>query len=413
MRPGVRLPTIVEQQLVTHPTPRLKSDSKMKPGIEKDSGSHECILQDDCFDVTEENLQFPAKLEELLAHLSTANKKELELKLKHEFYKDPRKIAYNPIAMLKATAYYHLQKEERLTRFHDKLVEDKAFATKLGFEEAPSYSQLWHFMNLRVKPGQLMLLLTKLLQETGKKKGLTVGHARNQDATFLPSKNEQAEYSGYYKGKGYKLEISSDKNLLLPLYGDVYQSTEYEGNYAVPFQEQLKFLDTETSCYDGGYNSLANYGMLCAYYGLQAYFNVDQNTIVVPEVDERKIVEEYAKFWRDADFKVGASFQQMARFLSLKGKSELVGAFYRNARLAEREADGRGFGKKLHQRSLAETVNSVLKEDSSVVKRVRNANVNKARIISLWTLASLQLVGLVKLEQGITSAHSSLKGIIC
>ncbi len=167
------------------------------------------------------------------------------------------------------------------------------------------------------------------------------------------------------------------------------------------------------SCYDGGYNSLANYGMLCAYYGLQAYFNVDENTVVVPEVDEKKITEEYAEFWRDADFKVGASFQEMAGFLCLKGKSELVGAFYRNARLAECEADGRGFGKKLHQRSLAETVNSVLKEDSSVVKRVRNANVNKARVVCLWVLAGMQLVGLVKMEQGVTSAFASLRGIIC
>ncbi|MGF3573744.1 MAG: hypothetical protein ACQXXG_10065 [Candidatus Bathyarchaeia archaeon] len=118
---------------------------------------------------------------------------------------------------------------------------------KLGFENIPTYELLREFFYERIGVEEFPFVFQWIAKELVfllKKKDVLIGTRTFEDATGVRAlkQDSDAQYSGYYKESGYKLDVTIDAGSEIPLHYLPMEITADEGKNLVPSQEQIASL---------------------------------------------------------------------------------------------------------------------------------------------------------------------------
>ncbi|MEW6070024.1 MAG: hypothetical protein AB1485_05350, partial [Candidatus Thermoplasmatota archaeon] len=111
--------------------------------------------------------------------------------------------------------------------------------------------------------------------------------------------------------------------------------------------------------------------------------------------------------WKKPDYIPNANLDYILKFLVNHGKHELVGAFFRNDRLAEYEEAPDSYLDVYHLRNRDEGFNGYLKNILNIENSTRGKYKDKVDLYTTLSLAAILAVALTKLQHGITRNLSS------
>ncbi|MCJ7572575.1 MAG: hypothetical protein MUO82_12005, partial [Candidatus Thermoplasmatota archaeon] len=175
------------------------------------------------------------------------------------------------------------------------------------------------------------------------RKNMPLGKSVFQDATDIRSLKHDAEekYSGYYKHSGYKLDVTLDAEMDIPLCYTPMEITYDEGKNLVPSQKQLATLglhevervaDDKYATFENIAHSEIN--------KVSLYYKIAKNWVSKKESKPQKIKRLYQKYHSESDFVTGADVDYMLQYLYKKGEFESVGGYFRNRRMEEKNSEG-------------------------------------------------------------------------
>ncbi len=251
-------------------------------------------------------------------------------------------------------AYYTLSKKRSLRQAYLSLNESDFL--QLGFENKPNYELLREFLYERIGVENFPFVFQWIVKEIVfllKEKDILVGTRTFQDATDVRAlKNDSdAKYSGYYKESGYKLDVTIDAEHEVPLSYTPMEITADEGKNLVPSQEQLASLDIQEKerIVDDKYATYENIAQ-SETQGIKMFYKIAEHWVSNPIGDPEEIKRLYQKYHKNEDFVAGADLDFMLQYLSRKGESEAVGAYFRNQRMTEAKKHLSEYDKKCKKR---------------------------------------------------------------
>jgi hypothetical protein len=251
-------------------------------------------------------------------------------------------------------AYMAISKKRNLRQAYLSLSESDFL--QLGFDDIPNYELLREFLYERIGVENFSFVFHCIVKEIVfllKKKDILVGTQIFQDATDVRAlkHDPDAKYSGYYKESGYKLDVTADAELEIPLHYLPMEITMDEGKNLVPSQEQLASLGIqEKECIvDDKYATYENIAQ-SETQGIKMFYKIADHWVSNPIGKPEEIKRLYQKYHQDEDFVAGANLEFMLQYLSKKGENEAVGAYFRNQRMAEAEEHPFKYEKKCKKR---------------------------------------------------------------
>lgn len=340
------------------------------------------------------------------------------------FYKRPASIRYDPVAMLLAAVPFRVLKGLRSwDALADHLKEYPEDALDLGFllqdgrPRVPKDGEtLRHFVHHRLGPTRLeglMDLLVELLRDAFDKAGLTLGRCVGEDGTPLPTngKDPEACYNDHYGVLGYNVDIVMDVEHDVPLVKHTMVLTGNEGANLVPALERLDALGIrpQDAWFDGHYSTFENLAYLGTR-GIRAHYKVLEAWVVHPEASAQGIRAAYQAHWSDEAFRPEATLDEQLRFLRRHGRADLVGAHYRNDRMAEWEECADGVREDCGPRSHDEGLNGHAKRSLDFEHRFYGRGLGRADVHAACWLLALQLVALVRVAHGVTTGLTRTRG---
>jgi len=211
----------------------------------------------------------------------------------------------------------------------------------LSFSDEPTYELLREFVYERIGINRLQnffdAIVIELIHQC-KQSRIYLGTRTGEDATDTTSlkHDNEAVYSGYYKHKGYKMDVVHDLNdRTVPLDYLPMGLTDTEGKNLIPSQERLRLkgvTETERKV-DGGYvrslDNIANSEMN----GVHLIYKKQKNWTICRKGTEENIKKQYQKYHKDVNFRANATIPFMLDFLHKKGKVKSIGAYFRNKRM--------------------------------------------------------------------------------
>ena len=212
---------------------------------------------------------------------------------------------------------------------------------RLSFTCRPTYELLREFINERIDSEQLHPLFDAIIREVARlceQSGHPVGRRVGEDATDKQSlkHDKEAEYSGYYKHCGFKVDVAHDMDdPSLVLEYTTMSINGDEGKCLIPSQQKIasEGMSTVEWKIDGKYATYANIAY-CETNKIHMIYRI-QDGWVYNEAGEWESNERlYQRYHGESDFVVGASMEQMLSYLERKGEHEAVGSFYRNIAMA-------------------------------------------------------------------------------
>jgi hypothetical protein len=196
--------------------------------------------------------------------------------------------------MLKALLLMDLSKKWFYTQVIRDLESRSQEAVLLGFPvreggvRIPSAKTLWHFDVVRMGPrwDALHGRMTREAIREASSLGLALGRRTSEDAMpveALPGDGE-AEYNGYYRIRGYKLDTVTDLEQDLPLAKATMGINEDEAKLLVPQLEDLEEAGVlpEEHWIDGGYDDYPNLAWL-GVRGIEAHHPIHENWVYNPK----------------------------------------------------------------------------------------------------------------------------------
>lgn len=264
-------------------------------------------------------------------------------------------IADRLIPRFRFFAYLTISRKKNLRQAYLSLSDEEY--QKLGFPEQPRYELLREFLYERISIPLFPVLFHRVVQQLVillKKQGIRVGARTLQDATDIRAlkHDREATYSGYYKEFGYKLDAIIDADLEIPLDYLPMEITADEGKNLVPSQEHLATLGIHEKerIVDDKYATYDNIAY-SEQHQISLYYKIPKNWVYNNHGTPGVIKQRYQNHHHEADFVPGADLEFMVHYLMKKGDAEIVGALYRNQRMAEREENPEGYDEKCNQRS--------------------------------------------------------------
>ena len=239
-------------------------------------------------------------------------------------------------------AYFCLSRRRSLKAAHRSL-EPEDFL-RMGFEKTPNYELLRTFVYEYIGEDNLQIVFGLIIQEVArllKKQGITLGQRVGEDATDVPAlkHDPEADYSGYYKEIGYKVDIVHDLDQeTLPLDYTLLNINDDEGKCLPAMMKNLrsKGMRPEENKVDGKYATYQNIA-----------FSETNNIHLVYRMQEswkhnkkgtpREIKRRYQKYHKEPDFKPTNDTRYMLAYLHKKGDHEYVGAYYRNQAMKQHQ----------------------------------------------------------------------------
>jgi hypothetical protein len=255
-------------------------------------------------------------------------------------------------------AYFSLSKRKNVWQVYNSLSDEEYHL--LGFKTKPTYEMLREFIYERIGINQFIVFFRWMVANLItylKQRNIAIGEETFQDATDKQSlkHDPEAQYSGYYKHSGYKMDSTIDANLLIPL--DYYPMgiTENEGKNLIPSVDQLQSYGLEETLrvVDDKYATFENIAY-CELQGIQLYYKIANHWIYKDEGEPGNIRRLYQRYHRCDDFVVGADFDKILRYLYRKGETEAVGSHFRNQRMLEYEEHPEAYLEICHTRSRIE-----------------------------------------------------------
>ncbi len=251
-------------------------------------------------------------------------------------------------------AYFSLSKRKNLWQAYHALTTEEY--QMLGFAGPPTYELLREFVYERITVYRFPWVMDEVNREIRiqlKKNGISLGEKVFEDATDGRSlkHDKEAKYSGYYKESGYKLDATIDAKKEIPLEYHPLEITADEGKNLLPSQEHLASLGIQEKerIVDDKYATYENIAH-SEQRKVSLYYKIPKNWVYNEDGTTGKIKQQYQKYHLQEDFIPGADLEFMLHYLHKKGETEIVGALYRNQRMAEREENPEGYDEKCNER---------------------------------------------------------------
>jgi hypothetical protein len=145
--------------------------------------------------------------------------------------------------------------------------------------------------------------------------------------------------------------IPLDAYLEIPLRYIPMEITASEGENLIPSQRHLfSFgIKEEERVVDLKYVTYVNIARSESK-GVSLYYEVAENWVYNRDGEPGGIKRRYQRYHKSEDFVVGADIDFMIRYLYKKGEHEVVGAYFRNKRMAEYEEHPEGYEEILRER---------------------------------------------------------------
>ena len=356
---------------------------------------------------TEDN---PVETSEFLSHL---NLEFLDTVLKEMF---PRLeyIKQRVYARVRLTIFIKLRGIRNLKEAYRTLQTNPRVAENLGFDpnNLPSYETIRHFINdlLAEKVDKVFCQVVKEIVRIAKKKGEKLEEGQ-EDATVITAKrnDNEAEYSGYYKTKGWKKDLLVSKQGIFLSYRDMGINDD-EG-YALPYHlKKLKEIEInlDSLTVDGGYPSYENIAIAHCEYQTQLLYKPQKHWVYNEKGTPRKIHERYSRYWKDEWYKPNATTEYELQFLYKKGEYEYVGAYFRNLQVKKYEASEEVRKEITRGRNGNEGFNSYLKQHVGFESELPRKGKKNAFFHTTLCLLALNMVALTRLQNGITENLTSV-----
>lgn len=219
----------------------------------------------------------------------------------------------------------------------------------LGFEGKPLYELIREFCYERIGVEEFPVVLHWVVKETGfllKKKKVHLGKQVFEDATAVRSLKDdpEADYSGYYKHSGYKVDKTIDAETNIPLDYKPMKITANEGEHLISSEEHVASLGMQEKMrvVDDKYATFPNIAR-SELHGISLYYKIAKNWNFKEEGKLGEIKKLYQKYRQCDDFIAGADLDFMLQFLYKKDEFEAVGSYFRNMRMAEYEEHPEGY----------------------------------------------------------------------
>jgi len=360
-------------------------------------------------------VETPMRVQDLIG---TADLSFLEGELE-SLYKDGWKDRLPPIAMLKATLYWRLSGKPHLKKVWHEMVSDPELADTLGFRGVPEYSALFHFVNYRLTPEAIHGLTDALLAEVlgaAAAQGIEIGREIMPDSTPLAAKpkDKEATYSGHYKLKGYKWHNLRCADTGIPLDWHLTVITDYDGDFFVPLMSRFSTMTGITpkvAYVDGHYVEDGNLVHIKETWGTEIIGKVPKNWVYRDEITRKDIIAAYRKLWKNDDYEIEATFDQMKKYLMRHGADQPLRDFYHNQMMKERDKDPKAYKKKYHKRNRIEGHHGQEKNNSGL-KLINGKGLKKYRIHLGLHVAAMLVLTLYRLRRGVTEGLTNLGGLV-
>ena len=304
-----------------------------------------------------------------------------------------------------------LTNNRKITNIYRDMKTNPYQAKLLGFKKGklPTYETIRDFINTRLTDEleeELFYKFVKEIQLELKRYSDSLGEEVGEDATPIQAKrnDDEAEYNGYYKTKGWKKDITIDLKHKIPIaYSDIGINDD-EAKCLIPNLEQLDKIDIQCKLnkIDNGYSDLVNIAHAKMKYNTELHYRIQDNWVMREDGTPKEIKRKYQKYWHDENFRVTDEIEYMLRFLYNEGHIEQVGAYYRNQKMLDYQNDPENNTKKINERSKSEWFNDYIKKhlgfDSIFPKKGKKAAFRSTTM----SLIGILVVALVRVQNGIT-----------
>ena len=352
----------------------------------------------------------PVEISEFLSHLHLGF---LDTVLKKMFprleYIKPKVYArVRLIVFIKLREIRHIKEAYRILQTNPRVAEN------LGFypNNLPTYETIRHFINdlLTEKVDKVFYRVIEEIDRRMKKKGEKLEKGR-EDATVITAKrnDNEAEYSGYYKTKGWKKDLLVSKQGIFLSYADMGINDD-EG-YALPYHlQKLKEIgiNLDSLTVDGGYPSYENIAIAHCGYQTNLLYKPQKHWVYNEKGSPKKIHERYSKYWKDEWYKPDATIEYELQFLYKKSEYEYVGAYFRNLQVKKYEANEELRKEITQGRNENEGFNSYLKQHVGFESELPRKGKKNAFFHTTLCLLALNMVALTRLQNGITENLTSV-----
>jgi hypothetical protein len=343
------------------------------------------------------------------------------------------------------------------------------FINEDGNIEIPSYERFRTFAYHCVDWDEIRDAIVMEFQPIAKKHGIIFGSRSTEDATMVETveNDHDGKYNGHYKKTGLKEDIITCLTTRLPILNETIGGTDCEGQILITKFEHLNELGIHIKDHwiDGTYATLENIAVAQTMFGTTLHYQVQEGWVVREDGTAEYIKKLYQQFWKERDFKPGASLNEMMVFLVRRGRNiveqgrllqkaalsegawgnnirpkrgrpstlersaqerffeseriinegmrllEPVGAYYRNIVMEWAQKNPDAMKKDKGKRQLSESINNHLKNDLGLQKNLRVKGRKKVHTHISMGCVFLLLVGLHKMRHGVTTDLASLIGI--
>jgi len=314
-------------------------------------------------------------------------------------------------------AYMTISKKRNLRQAYLSLNESDFL--QLGFENKPNYELLREFLYERIGVEEFPFVFHCIAREIVfllKKKDILVGTRTFEDATDVRAlkHDSDAKYSGYYKESGYKLDVTTDAELGIPLHYLPMEITADEGKNLVPSQEQLASLGVQEKerIVDDKYATYENIAQ-SETHGIKMFYKIAGHWVSNPIGKPEEIKRLYQKYHQEEDFVAGANLDFMLQYLSKKGENEAVGAYFRNQRMNESKEQPKEYNKKCKKRgSRMEGFFGRLKTTTILDDHPGRRGWKGFLLRAGFSMLSLVFVALIRVQNGVLGHLTNVTYII-
>lgn len=349
----------------------------------------------------------PIRASEFLSHL------DLQTIMPRIFktYGNPKHlILFEPEAMFKAVIFKFIKGIQANTDLAKHLAFDSEDADFLGFNPGvtPSHQTITNFIGKRLDVEGLrdiFSILVRTIKDELDAQGISFGESVSIDSTPLKGrkKDPEADYSGYYKIRGYKIHNVVDTELNIPLALTVTTASKSDGKQLIPLLSCVYDLDIKFKkvLADGAYGSKENLRDLFLKFGADPVVKLKKNAKITKGAEER-VEKAYLKYWNEDEYNERAEWDEKLRLLSEWKKEQVLGPCIRN-KLIEKWQENPDFMKlEYSKRTGIERFHGHLKEHLYLEKHYTGRGIEETERHVLLCYITILCVALCRIQHGIT-----------
>lgn len=334
-----------------------------------------------------------------------------------QLYGEDWRFHFEPQPVLKTMIYWRLKSHRFLTDVFNDLLTDPTLADILGYDNLPSYQQLYHFVTYRLNSHgikQIFDILLKHVIYECENQGIPVGREVIIDSSPFEKNNSDATYNTHYKIKGYKWHNVRCAKTDIPLEYHVSTLTEYDGDFLAPLVYRLKMvhdIHPKRLFGDGHYSDGKNLMRMREFFGIEPICRLDKNVVIKPDTDIKELKRQYQKFWKSELFEINADIRYMKWFLMMHDKTAVLEDFYHNQMLKRYLDDPERYERKYLVREAIERCHGREKRHTEI-KNIQANNIEKFTTHLGMHVVSLLCLALVRLRNGVSENFTFRGGLI-